>query len=317
MKFKEMLVLLLVFALLPGVMLAHEDNHEGGCDLVYFFNAWARAVPQGAPNSAVFGLLVNLSGEQYTLLSASSDAAEAVELHEMLMGENDVMQMRPVEGGFVIPPNSYLALEPGGLHIMLINLKHPLEAGGQVNLLLNFQHVGEIAVTVPVVDLTAMTGDQHGMAEMPEAEMPMDTEPVWDEHCAGIHFVNAWARSAGAGTPNSAVYGLLLNLSAADDTLARVYTDASQAVELHEMLMGENDVMRMRPVEDGFVIPAGGATLLKPGGLHIMLINLNGMLQPGDIIELSLTFVENEPLHMVVPIMDPDAQPMHSQGHKP
>jgi len=50
---------------------------------------------------------------------------------------------------------------------------------------------------------------------------------------------------------------LLINLTDTDERLISASTAASEVVELDEMLIGENDVMQMRPVEDGITIPAG------------------------------------------------------------
>lgn len=284
--------LLLCLLLVPTLVFAQQD--ESTCDLVYLFNGWARSTVEGAPNGAAFGILVNLGDEADTLLSVSTDAAEAVELHEMVMGENDVMQMRPVEGGFVIEPSSYLELRPGGFHIMLINLYEPLEAGEMLDLTLNFEQAGEVEVSLPIRDIDAM-----------EASMSDDMDlQTWAEACATVHVVGAWARPAAAGMPNSAAYGLLLNLTDTEETLISASSDVAEAVELHEVVMGENDVMRMHPLEDGIAIPAGSATLLEPGGLHIMLINLNTELQADDTIELTLTFAESGELTLTVPIRE-------------
>jgi len=60
-------------------------------------------------------------------------------------------------------------------------------------------------------------------------------------------------------------------------------------VEIHQSIM-EGDVMRMQPVEGGIEIPAKGQVELKPGGYHIMLINLKRELKPGDRITVVLEF---------------------------
>ena len=52
------------------------------------------------------------------------------------------MKMRPVEGGLEILPGQTVTLKPGGLHMMLIDLKHPLEAGGAMKATLKFDHAG-------------------------------------------------------------------------------------------------------------------------------------------------------------------------------
>lgn len=102
------------------------------------------------PNSAAYALLLNLTDTDDVLLSVNSDAADAVELHEMAMGANDVMQMRPVEGGISVPAGSYVQLQPGGFHVMLIGLTQPLDADTTLDLTLTFAEAGDVTLTVPV-----------------------------------------------------------------------------------------------------------------------------------------------------------------------
>ncbi|MCA0457915.1 MAG: copper chaperone PCu(A)C [Chloroflexi bacterium] len=287
--------------------------HGDECHLAALFNGYARSTPEGAPTGAVFGLLVNLGAETDTVLSITTPAADAAEMHEMVVGEGDVMQMRPVEGGFVVPSSDFLTLAPGGLHIMLIGLKQPLVAGETLDLLLTFEHAGEVAVQVPVVDMTAVEG---GMAQ-PENEMtaepaaPSTTD--WGA-CAGLHVVGAWARPANAAMPNSAAYALLLNLTDTDNVLVSAEGTVSEAIELHEMIMGDGDVMQMRPVEGGIPVPAGAAVELRPGGLHVMLIGLKGELAVGSTIDLTLNFAAGEPLTVTLPVREPVEAPAAMPG---
>lgn len=287
--------------------------HGDECHLATLFNGYARSTPEGAPTGAVFGLLVNLGAETDTVLSITTPAADAAEMHEMVVGEGDVMQMRPVEGGFVVPPSDFLTLAPGGLHIMLIGLKHTLVAGETLDLLLTFEHAGEVAIHVPIIDMTAM---ESGMAQ-PEAEAT--AEPAapnttdWGA-CAGLHVVGAWARPANAAMPNSAAYALLLNLTDQDDVLVSAEGTVSEAIELHEMIMGDGDVMQMRPVEGGIPVPAGAAVELRPGGLHVMLIGLKGELAVGSTIDLTLNFAAGEPLTVTLPVREPVEAPAAMPG---
>lgn len=316
------LSLLLVLAVLISPILVTAQAAEGDCAVVALFNGWARASSEAMPNSAVYGLLINLSDAEDTLVSASTDAAEAVELHEVVMGEGDVMQMRPVEGGFVVPSGGFTQLQPGGLHIMLINLTQPLAAGSTLHLTLTFETAGEIELAVPVRDAAAMAGMDEDMSEgmaMPAMEatdepmMAVDA-PQWGEACDGVFVLDPWVRPAAAGMPNSAAYGLLLNLTGSDDILISASSAAAEAVELHEVVMGEGDVMRMQPIEGGIEVPAGEAALLQPGGLHIMLINLTGELADGDTVDLLLTFAEAGDMSLTVPVRAPEETGMGAGG---
>jgi copper(I)-binding protein len=102
---------------------------------------------------AAYMVLKNKGNEADRLLSAETRAAEAVELHESFMDENDVMKMRPVEGGAIeVPAGGQVELKPGGLHIMLINLAEPLETGTTSPMTLTFEKSGKIEVEVAVSD---------------------------------------------------------------------------------------------------------------------------------------------------------------------
>lgn len=115
--------------------------------------AWARPAPQMAGAGAAYMVLKNKGSEADRLLSAETPVAEAVELHESFMDENDVMKMRPVEGGAIeVPAGGQAELKPGGMHIMLINLAEPLEAGTTIPLALTFEKSGKIEVEVAVSD---------------------------------------------------------------------------------------------------------------------------------------------------------------------
>jgi hypothetical protein len=69
--------------------------------------------------------------------------------------DNGVMQMRPVEGGLEIKPGETVTLKPGSFHMMLLNLKHPLEQGNSMKATLKFDNAGTVDVEYPIVALGA------------------------------------------------------------------------------------------------------------------------------------------------------------------
>ncbi len=93
--------------------------------------AWVRLPP---PNLSVTAAYMNLSNhgeDDLTVVRAESPAAGTVELHEHLQDAAGVMRMRQV-ASFSLPAGGRLALEPGGLHLMLIDLQQPLTEGEAV-----------------------------------------------------------------------------------------------------------------------------------------------------------------------------------------
>ncbi|GAA4082147.1 hypothetical protein GCM10022248_59340 [Nonomuraea soli] len=82
--------------------------------------------------SAAFGTLTNTSGQDITVLSASTPVSPMVELHETVE-DGGKSVMRAKDGGFVVPAGGTLELKPGGNHIMLMGLKEPVLPGAEVS----------------------------------------------------------------------------------------------------------------------------------------------------------------------------------------
>ena len=98
----------------------------------------------------------------------SSDASAQCQIHTMTM-EDGVMKMRPVEGGLEIKPGETVTLKPGGYHMMLVDLKHPLEQGQSVKATLKFDHAGTVDVEYPVAGISTQArkrGDAGGGSMM-------------------------------------------------------------------------------------------------------------------------------------------------------
>ena len=112
-------------------------------------DAWSRPAPAGA-NGAVYLTLVNRSAEADRLLAARSPDAKATELHEVVM-EGDRMRMKLVEGGLEVPAGGTIGLAPSGHHLMVIGLARDLAVGDQLELVLELERAGELAVGVPIV----------------------------------------------------------------------------------------------------------------------------------------------------------------------
>lgn len=93
-----------------------------------------------------------------------------------------------------------------------------------------------------------------------------------------------WVR---ATAPGQEVAGAFMDLTADTDmTLVAAESKAAGTVQLHSMTM-DNGVMVMRQVKD-IALPKGKTVSLQPGGLHIMLIGLNGQIKPGDKTAITL-----------------------------
>lgn len=98
-----------------------------------------------------------------------------------------------------------------------------------------------------------------------------------------------WARATAPGAPVSGGYMKITNNGTASDFLVGGAADFAGKVEIHEMVM-EGDVMKMRPVEGGLEIPAGGSVELKPGGYHVMFMGMNKQLVADTYEHATLVF---------------------------
>ena len=110
---------------------------------------------------------------------------------------------------------------------------------------------------------------------------------------------------AGATLPNQPVAGgfmVISNTGNADDTLIAARSAAAARMEIHEMAM-DGDVMRMRELSGGLAIPAGETVMLKPGGYHIMFMELSGPLLEGSETEVTLTFENAGEVTLALPVV--------------
>jgi uncharacterized protein YcnI len=118
---------------------------------------WARAMLPGQPAGGGYLTIGNKGGDADRLVAVSSPNAGKVEVHKMEMTDN-VMVMRPVEGGLEIPAGGSVELKPGGLHVMFMSVTEPFREGATVLLTLDFEKAGKVEVALPV---RSAAGDDH------------------------------------------------------------------------------------------------------------------------------------------------------------
>jgi copper(I)-binding protein len=121
---------------------------------IHIAQPWARATPKGASSGAAYMTITNTGKTADKVNCVSSEASAQCQIHTMAM-DNGVMKMRPVEGGLEIKPGETVTLAPGGLHVMLVNLKHPLEQGKSVKATLKFDSAGSVDVDYPIAAIGA------------------------------------------------------------------------------------------------------------------------------------------------------------------
>ena len=140
-KFFIILIVLITVVFVSGCGKSQEQTQAD----VSIQDAWARPANQGDNGAAFF--TIQSKGDD-TLLSAESSVAQAVELHKTEM-EGEVMKMMPQTEGVQIPSGT-TEFKPGGLHVMLINLKQKLVLGETFDLTLNFKNAGPKTIQVTI-----------------------------------------------------------------------------------------------------------------------------------------------------------------------
>jgi copper(I)-binding protein len=115
---------------------------------------WSRA--STGRTGAVYMTIKNSGASDDKLVAAASPVAGKVELHIEMM-DNGVMKMRPLPS-IDVKANGETMLKPGGMHVMLIGLKHPLKQGETFPLTLTFEKAGKVDVTVTIEKAGSMGG---------------------------------------------------------------------------------------------------------------------------------------------------------------
>ncbi len=134
--------LLLAVGLVSGVALAKPD--------IVIKDPWVRLMPPTSKVSAAYMRIENKGDSKDVLLWAKSSVSKITQLHKTI-NSNGIMKMVRVKK-FTINPKQTLVLKPGGYHIMLIDLKHPLKKGEKVTLWLKFKYSGIKKIVAPVED---------------------------------------------------------------------------------------------------------------------------------------------------------------------
>lgn len=125
-----------------------------------------------------------------------------------------------------------------------------------------------------------------------------------------------YVRLAPPGAPATGAFMVLKNNGDKDVKVVKADNPASKVTEMHSHV-NDGGVMKMRPVP-AIDIKAKGEAVLKPGGLHIMLIDLKAPMKEGDVVPISLEFDDGSSKKVeakVVRPMAPAAAPMMEHKH--
>ena len=119
---------------------------------------------------------------------------------------------------------------------------------------------------------------------------------------------------------SAAAFMEIRTTSSRGDRLLDVKSEAANKVELHTHIKSDDSVMRMRRVEDGFVISGNGVLKLERGGDHIMFMGLSQPFVDGEAISLTLIFETAGSIDLEIPIhlkkRSTSRSHSHSHTHK-
>lgn len=172
--------------LMAGAMPAAAAEFKAGGLVIE--DPWTRATPAGAKVAAGYMAITNTGTEADRLVGGSLAVAARVEVHQMTVVDG-VMRMSELDQGIEIKPGETVTLKPGGLHLMFMDLKEPVEKGPVAGTL-EFAKAGKVDVTYDVSPIGGgkPSSDEHrghgagsGTGAMPQ-EPPADAKPSGHQH---------------------------------------------------------------------------------------------------------------------------------------
>ncbi len=119
----------------------------------------------------------------------------------------------------------------------------------------------------------------------------------------------AFSRATLPGAPVAGGFLDIRNAGAAADRLVGASADFAAKTQIHEMALVDG-IMKMRELPDGLALPAGETTHLKPGGYHVMFIDLKAPLVEGTTVQVTLRFEHAGEVTLPFAVMSPGAKSM-------
>lgn len=124
------------------------------------------------------------------------------------------------------------------------------------------------------------------------------TASAWAQAPANVQVKDAWVRATVAQQKST---GAFMQLTAQADTrVVQVSSPIAGVVEIHEMAM-DKDVMKMRAVP-ALPLPKGKVVELKPGGYHVMMMDLKGPVKAGDVVPVFLVLESKDGLRSTLEV---------------
>src|SRR5262245_17206848 len=109
---------------------------------------WTRATPESSKVGGGFLTLINTGSEADRLVGGTTEVSGSLEIHEIHI-VNGVAMMRQVNPGIPLKPGASVVLKPFSHHLMMMDLKQPLQAGQTIKGTLVFEKAGSVEITIP------------------------------------------------------------------------------------------------------------------------------------------------------------------------
>jgi periplasmic copper chaperone A len=161
---------------------------------------------------------------------------------------------------------------------------------------MNYAFLRPLAVVLALAPLFAYSAQAH------------------DFTAANIKVVHPWSRATPPGAKVGGGYLKIENKGAVPDRLLGGTSEIAPRIEVHETTVTDG-VARMRPLGEGLQVPADGGAELKPGGVHLMLLDLKSPLKQGEKIKATLMFEQAGRVEVEFEVDSIGAQPPETAGH--
>ncbi|KKW64567.1 copper chaperone PCu(A)C [Mycolicibacterium elephantis] len=148
---------LAVVALFTSSCTSQTHEEPPMAETVTIADQWASAADAGM--AAVFGTFSNTGHHDAHIVSGESSVAGRVELHEVTSDASGTKTMRQKDDGFVVPAGGTRELAPGGDHVMLMDLREPLQPGADVAVTVVFEDGSTLPFTAQVREFAGADED--------------------------------------------------------------------------------------------------------------------------------------------------------------
>ena len=159
-----------VLAMAASVVASAAQEH------VEVTQAWSREMPPGAPVGVGYFTIVNHGHRMDRLIRIHTPIAGKAEMHTSVM-EDGLMKMRPLNA-VEVPPGGSTVFQPGGNHVMLMQVKKPLRKGESFPMTLTFEHAGDVQVRVTVEPIGATRAGGHAEHQGGDHSMSGHSSPT-------------------------------------------------------------------------------------------------------------------------------------------